>query len=96
MHDVDQGSARANVDQSVASATGAAVRLPELLFDGGASATLAAFLRKKSLPPSETRFERPSARSGFRRVRLGEEDADQGSRVSGQAGGGQVTAQACQ
>lgn len=56
MHDVDKGSSAAS--DAVASATGAPAKLPELLFDGGPSSALAAFVREKGLPPSDKRFER--------------------------------------
>lgn len=55
MHDVDKDK---GADDSVASASGAPAKLPELLFDGGPSAALAAFVREKGLPPSDRRFER--------------------------------------
>jgi hypothetical protein len=56
MHDVDKGSSQASDD--VASASGAPAKLPELLFEGGPSASLAAFMRQRDLPPSDRRFER--------------------------------------
>lgn len=56
MHDADKGESAAS--DAVASATGAPAKLPELLFDGGPSAALAAFVRDKGLPPSDKRFER--------------------------------------
>lgn len=56
MHDVDADSPRA--DDSVASASGAPGKLPELMFDGGPSETLAAFARDKGLPTLDRRFER--------------------------------------
>jgi hypothetical protein len=56
MHDVDKGSSDAS--DAVASASGAPAKLPELLFDGGPSSALAAFVREKGLPPSDKRFER--------------------------------------
>jgi hypothetical protein len=56
MHDVDKGSPAAS--EAVASASGAPAKLPELLFEGGPSASLAAFMREKGLPPSDRRFER--------------------------------------
>jgi hypothetical protein len=66
MHDVDKGSSAAS--DAVASATGAPAKLPELLFDGGPSAALAAFVREKGLPPSDKRFERFGDVSGDEHV----------------------------
>jgi hypothetical protein len=66
MHDVDKGSSDAS--DVVASASGARAKLPELLFDGGPSAALAAFVREKGLPPSDKRFERFGDVSGDEHV----------------------------
>jgi hypothetical protein len=55
MHDVDPSASRA---QTIATASGAPGKLPELLFDGGPNAALAAFVRERGLPPGELRFER--------------------------------------
>jgi len=65
LHDVDPGSARAEM---LATASGAPAKLPELLFDGGPNAALAAFVREKGLPPSDLRFERFGDVAGDERI----------------------------
>lgn len=70
MHDVDArsaGSTGSHAADTVASASGAPERLPELMFDGGPNMAVAAFARDKGLPP-ERRFERFGDVTGDARI----------------------------